>query len=151
MWLRLRNVQKKKKKKDACPFLFLENFRSLSLLWEPQTPFSSSGTPDFLSTCLGIDSLTPSPFTFHLSQHHFLMSQLFMSGGQSMGASASASVLPMNIQGLFPLELTGLISLLPKGLSNIFSSTTVQKNQLFDTQPSLWSNSHIHTGPMEKP
>ena len=53
------------------------------------------------------------------------MSQLFISGGQSIGASTSASVLPMNIQDLFPLGLTGLISLLPKGLSRIFSSTTV--------------------------
>ena len=71
----------------------------------------------------------------------FPMSQLFTKGGQSIGASAS--VLPMNIQGWFPLELTGLISLQSKGLSRVFSSTTVQKRQFFDTQPSLWSNSHI--------
>ena len=68
----------------------------------------------------------------------FPMSQLFTSGGQSIGASASASVLPMNIQGWFPLGLTGLISLLSKGLSRIFSSTTVRKHQFFSTQPSLW-------------
>ena len=74
----------------------------------------------------------------------FLMSWLFVSGGQSTEASDSASVLPMNIQGWFPLGLTGLISLLSKGLSRVFSSTTVQKHQLFTTQPSLWSNSHIH-------
>ena len=61
------------------------------------------------------------------------------------GASASASVPPMNIQDLFPLGLTGLISLQSKGLSRVFSNTTVQKHQFFGTQPSLWSNSHIHT------
>ena len=67
------------------------------------------------------------------------------SGGQSIGASASASVLPMNIQDLFPLELTGWISLQSKGLSRVFYNTTVQKHQIFGAQPSLWSNSHIHT------
>ena len=78
------------------------------------------------------------------------MSQLFTSGDQSIGASASASVLPMDIQGLFPLGLTGLISLQSKGLSRVFSSTTVQKHQFFGTQLSLWSNSHIHTCLLEK-
>ena len=66
-------------------------------------------------------------------------------GGQSIGNSASASVFPMNIQEWFPLGLTGLISLLSKGLSRIFFNTTIQKNKFFDTQPSVWSNSHIHT------
>ena len=79
----------------------------------------------------------------------FLMTQLFTSGGQSIGASATASVLPMNIQGWFPLGLTVLISLQPKGLSRIFSNTTVWKNQFFSTQPSLWSNSHIHSWLLE--
>ena len=73
----------------------------------------------------------------------FLMSQLFASGGQSIGASASAWVLPVNIQGWFPLGLTGLISLLSKGLWRVFSSTIVRKHQFFSTQPFLWSNSHI--------
>ena len=72
------------------------------------------------------------------------MSQLFESGGQRIGVSASASVLPMNIQDWFPLWLTGLISLQSKGLSRAFSSTTVQKHQFFGTQPSLWSNSHTY-------
>ena len=76
----------------------------------------------------------------------FLMSWLFASGGQSIGASASASVLPMNIQGWFPLELTGWISLQSKGLSRVFSKTPVQKHQFFGAQPSLWSYSHIHSG-----
>ena len=70
----------------------------------------------------------------------FPMSLLFASGGQSIGASASASGLPMNIQGWFPLGLTGLVSLQSKGLSRVFSSTTVRKHQFFGTQPSLWSN-----------
>ena len=75
----------------------------------------------------------------------FPMSQLFTSGGQSIATSTSASVLPMNIQGWFPLRWTGWISLLPKRLSRVFSSTTVQKHQFFGSQPSLWSNCHIHT------
>ena len=76
--------------------------------------------------------------------------QLFASGGQSI--KASASVLPMNIQGWFSLGLTGCISLLYNGLSRaFFSNTTVQKHQFFGAQLSLWSNSHIHTWPLEKP
>ena len=63
----------------------------------------------------------------------------------SIGVSVSESIVSMNVQDLFPLRLTGLISLLPKGLSRVFSSTTVQKHQFFGTQPSLWSNSHICT------
>ena len=74
----------------------------------------------------------------------FPMSQFFKSGGLSLGASASASVLPMNIQNWFPLGLTGLI-LLSKGLPRVFSNTTVQKHQF------LWFNSHIHTWLLEKP
>ena len=73
----------------------------------------------------------------------FQMSRLFASGGQSIGASASASVLPMNIQGWFPSGLTGLISLQSKELSRVFSGTTVGKHQFFSAQPSLWSNSYI--------
>ena len=68
----------------------------------------------------------------------FPVSQLFTTDGQSIGASASASVLPMNIQGWFPLGWTGLISLQSKGLSRVLSNTTVQKHQLFCAQPSLW-------------
>ena len=67
------------------------------------------------------------------------------------GASASASVLPVKIQGWFPLGLTGVISLQSKGLSRVFSNTTVRKHQFFGTQSSLWSNSHIHTWLLEKP
>ena len=81
----------------------------------------------------------------------FPMSQLFAWGGQSIGVSASASVLPMNTQDWSPLGWTGCISLQSKGLSRVFSNTTVQKHQFFGTQPSSQSNSHIHTWPQEKP
>ena len=81
----------------------------------------------------------------------FQMSQLFTSGGQSIGVSASASVLPMNTQDWSPLGWTGWISLQSKGLSRVFSNTTVQKHQFFSTHLSLQSNSHIHTWPLEKP
>ena len=80
----------------------------------------------------------------------FPMSQLFASGGQSIRALASASVLPMNIQGWFPLGLTSLISVLSKGLSRVLSSTTNWKNQLFSTQHSLRPNSYICTWLLEK-
>ena len=79
----------------------------------------------------------------------FPLSWLFASGGQSIGASASA--LPMNIHGWFYLGLTGLSSLQYKGLSGVFSKTIVQKHQFFGVQPSLQSNSHIHTWLLEKP
>ena len=93
---------------------------------------------------------SPFPFAFNLSQHQrlFQWAWLFASGGQSIGVSTS--VLPMNIQGWFPLGLTGLI-LLSKGLSRVFSSTTIWKHQLFNAQPSFWSNSHIPTWLLEKP
>ena len=79
----------------------------------------------------------------------FPMSQLFTSGGQSIGISAS--VLPMNTQDWSPLDWTGYISLQSKGLSRVFSNTTVQKHQFFCVQLSSQSNSHIHTWPLEKP
>ena len=112
-------------------------------------------------------SLLPaSPPAFILSQHQSLFHESFSIrvffhessgsfsfalGGQSIGALTLASVLPMNIQCWFPLGLTGLISLQSKGLSRIFSSTIVWKHQFFGAQPSLSSNSHIHTWLLEKP
>ena len=80
----------------------------------------------------------------------FQRSQFFTSGGQSIVASISPSVFPVNIQEWFSLRLTDFISLLFKGLSRVFSNTTVQKHQFFSAQPSLWSNSHIHTWLLEK-
>ena len=93
---------------------------------------------------------SPSPPAFNLSQHQGLisMSQLFASGSQS--TKASASVLPMTIQDWFPLGCTGWIALHSMGLSRVFSNTTAQKHQFFGTQPSLWSNSYIHTWLLEK-
>ena len=79
------------------------------------------------------------------------MSQLFAWGGQSIGVSALASFLPKNTQGWFPLEWTGWISLQSKGLSRVFSETTVQKYQFFCVQLSWQSSSHIHTWPLGKP
>ena len=105
------------------------------------------------------DAIQPShPFVFPFFSNiqsfpapgSFLMSQLFASGDQHIGASASASVLPMSSQNWFPLELTALISLQSKGFSRIFSKSTVQKHKFFNAQPSLWFNSHIHTWLLEK-
>ena len=95
---------------------------------------------------------SPSPPAFNLPQHHGLFQWVSSStsGGQSTGASALASVLPMNIQNLFPLWLTGLISLLPKALSRVLSSTKIWKHPFFAIQPSLWSNSHICTWLLKK-
>ena len=81
----------------------------------------------------------------------FQMSQLFAPGGQSIRVSTSTSVLPMNTQDWSPLRWTGWISLQSKGLSRVFSNTTVQKHQFFGAQLSSQSNSHIHTWPLEKP
>ena len=100
---------------------------------------SSSVVP--FSSCL---QSFPASGSFH-------MSQFFTSGGQCIGVSASASVLPMNTQEWSPSEWTGWISLQSKGLSRAFSNTTVQKHQFFGTQLSSQSNSHIHTWPLEKP
>ena len=81
----------------------------------------------------------------------FQMSHLFTKGDQSIAVSASTSVLPINTQGWSPSQWTGWISLQSKGLSRVFSNTTVQKHQFSGAQPSLWSNSRIHTWPLEKP
>ena len=122
------------------------------------------GMPDFpvhhnyqsLLTIMSIEPMMPSNhliFCRHLlplpsifpSIRVFQMSQFFPSGGQSIGVSASTSVLPMNTQDRSPLEWTGWISLQSKGLSRVFSNTTVQRHQFFGAQLSLQSNSHIHT------
>ena len=81
----------------------------------------------------------------------FQISQLFTSGSQNIGVSDSTSVLPMNTQDWSPLGWTGWISLQSKGLSRVFSNTTVQKHQFFGAQLSSWSNCHIHTWLLEKP
>ena len=113
---------------DSCP-----------LSWWCHPTISSSVVP--FSSC---------PQSFPASGS-FPVSQLFASGGQSIGVSTSISVLPVNTQDWFPLGWTGWISLQSKGLSRVFSNTTVQKHQFFHAQISLWSNSHIHTRLLEKP
>ena len=96
---------------------------------------------------------SPSPPAFSLSQQHgfFPVSQFFTSGGQRTGVSALASFLPKKSQGWSPSQWTGWVSLQSKGLSRVFSNTTVQKHQFFGAQPSSQSNSHIYTWPQEKP
>ena len=105
--------------------------------------------------CLAAISSSVVTFSFCLhslpASRSFAMSQLFTWGGQSIGVSASASVLPMNTQDWSPLGWTDWISLQSKGFSSIFSNTTVQKHQFFGAQLSSQSNSHIHTWPQEKP
>ena len=105
--------------------------------------------------CHPVISFSVSPFSFcpqsSPASRSLPMSVLFASGGHSIEVSASASVLPMNIQGWFPVGWTGLISLICEGLSKVFSSTTVWKHQFFGTQPSLWSSSHICTWLLVKP
>ena len=137
--------------------------QSLSRVWPFVTPWTAACRLPCASLSPGVcsnscplsqwchliisSSVTPSPLAFNLSQHQGLFQWVdsLPSGGQSIGASASVLVLPMNIQDWFPLGLTGLISLQSKGLSRVFSSTAVQKHQFFSAQPALWSNSHIHT------
>ena len=94
---------------------------------------------------------SPSSPAFNLSQHQVFFSEsVLLISGQSIGVSASASVLLVNIQGWFSLGWTGLISLKSKGLSRVFSSTEVLKHQFFGSQSSLWSNSHVHKWLLEK-
>ena len=112
---------------------------SCPLSWWCQPAISSSVVP--LSSCSQSFPASGS----------FPMSQLFTWGGQRIGVSASASVLPMNTQDWSPLGWTGWISLQSKGLSRVFSNTTVQKHQFFSSQLFPKSNSHIHTWPLEKP
>ena len=118
------------------------------------TPRASSNSCPLSQWCHPATSSSVVPFSCLQSfsaSGSFPMSQFFASGGQSIGVSALASVLPMNIQGWSPLGWTDLISLQSKGFSRVFSNTAVRKHQFFDVQPSLWCNSHIHTWLLEKP
>ena len=134
--------------------------QSCPTLWNPMNR-STPGLPvhhqltEFTQThvhWVGDDPTVSSsvvPFSSHPqslpASGSFQMSQLFASGGQSIGVSASPSGLPMNIQDWSPLGWTGWMSLQYKGLSRVFSNTTLQKHQFFGAQLSLYSNSHIHT------
>ena len=117
------------------------------------TPGACSNSCPLSQWCHSTISSSVIPVSSHIQSFPasgpFPMSQFFTSGGQSIEASASASILPMNIQDWFPLELIGLISLQSKGLSRVFSNTTVQKHQFLGFQLSLWYNSHIHTWLLE--
>ena len=147
----------------------VQSVQSLSRVWLFETPWIAARQASLSINnsrsslrLMSIESVMPSS---HLILCHpllllppippsirvFPMSQLFAWGGQSIGVSAWASVLPMNTQDWSPLERTGWIFLQFKGLSRVFSNTTVQKHQFFCTQLSSQSKSHIHTWPLEKP
>ena len=130
-------------------------------LQHPRPPLSITNSPrDYSNSCRLSQWHHPSisSSVIHFSSHlqsfpasgSFQMSQFFESASQSIGIPASASVLPMNVQDWFPLGWTGWISLQSKGLSRVFSNTTVQKHQFFSAQLSLYSDSHIHTRLLEK-
>ena len=138
----------------SCETLRPQRLQHTRLLCPLLTPGVYPNSRSLNQWCYLTISSSATPFSFSLpsfpASESFSMSQPFISGGQSIGASASATVLPVNIWGWFSLRLTGLI-LQFEGLSRVFSSTTSQKHQFFSTQLSLWSNSHIHTWLSEKP
>ena len=119
------------------------------------TPEVHSNSCPLTQWCHPTISSSVVPISFHLlsfpATGSFQLSHLFALGGQSIGVSASTSVLPMNSQDWLPLGWSGWISLQSKGLSRVFSNTTVQKHQFFGSQLSLQSNSHILTWLLEKP
>ena len=151
--------------RNQCTEDRFSSVQSLSRVWLFATPWTaarqaslsinnSQSPPKPMST----DSVMPSnhlilccPLQSFPASGSFQMSQLFSSGGQSIGVSASSSILPLITQDWSPLGWTGWNSLQTKGHSGVFSNTTVQKHQFFSTQLSLYSNSHIHTWPLEKP
>ena len=146
-----------------------QSVQSLSHVWLFETPWTAAHQASLSITnsrslikLMSIESVTSFnhkssviPFSSCLqsfpASRSFPMTQFFISGGQRIGVSASVSVFPMNTQDGFPLGWIGLISLPSKGLSRVFSNTTVQKHQFFGTQLSLWSDFHIHTWLLEKP
>ena len=148
-------------------FCRIHSFQSLSHVWlfathgqqHARLPCPSSTLNACSNSCPSsqwchlVISSSVIPFSFCLlsfpASGSFLMSQLFTSSGQSIGASVSAPVLPVNILGWSPFGWTGWISLQSKGLSRIFSTTTVWKHQFFGAQPCLWSDSHICTWLLE--
>ena len=121
------------------PILGLQHARLPCLLLSPRVCSNSCPLNQWchptISSSVAPFSSWPSSF---LGSGSFPVSQLFTSGNQSVGASTTASILPMNLQGWFPLGLTGLISLQSKELSRVFSSTTIQKHRLFSAYPSLY-------------
>ena len=152
----------------CCVSVQISSAESLSHVWHFATPWTAARQASLSITSsrsllklMSIESVMPSKYLI-ICRPLLLLPSIFPSIGvfsnesvlrisQNIGASTSASVLPMKIQDWFPLRFTGFISLQSKGLSRVFSNTTVQKHQFFSAQPSLWSNSHIHTWPLEKP
>ena len=169
IWSFIKKKKKKKRKPNSIPSLisvqFSHSVMSDSLRpHEPRharPPCPSPTTRVYPNSCPLSQWRHPAIsssvvlFSFHLQSFpasgSFPKSQIFTWGSQSTGVSASASALPVKTQDWSPLGWTGWISLQSKGLSRVFSNTTVQKCQFFGTQLSSQSNSHIHTWPLEKP
>ena len=139
---------------QSCPTLRPHGLQHARLSCPSPTPGIYSNSCPLSQWCHPTISSSVVPFSSCLQSFpasgSFQMSQLFVSGGQSIGISASTSVLPTNTQDWSPIGWTGWISLQSKGLSRVFSNITVQKHQFFGTQLSSQSNSHIHTWPLEK-
>ena len=135
-------------------WLWPHGLQHTRLLCPSLSPGVCSNSCPLNQWCYLIISSSATPFSFSIQSFpasgSLPMSQLFTSSGQTIGASASAPVLRMNIQGGFPLGLIGWISLQSNELSRVLSSTTVWKLQFFSTQPFLWSNSHIHIWLLKK-
>ena len=133
---------------------WLQGLQHIRLLCPSLSPWVCSNSCPLSQWCYPIISSSVAPFSFCLQSFPAAgsspMNQLFISVGQSIEASASASVLPMNIQGWFPLGLTSLISLQSQGLSRVFSSTAIWKHQFFSAQPALWFNFLAHVLKMSK-
>ena len=154
-----RQYSERKKRKWSClvvsDSLWPHGLQHTRLPCPSLTPRACSNSWPLSRWCHPTISSSVVPFSSCLQSFpasgSFQMSYFFPSGGQSIGVSASASVLPVNIQDWFPFGLTDLISLQPKELSRVFSNTTVQKHQFFSVHSSLWSNSHVRTWPLEKP
>ena len=140
---------------QSCLTLWAHGLQHVRLPYKSPAPRACSNSCPSCQWCHPTISSSLVPFSSCLQSFpasgSFPRSQFFATGGQNTGVSASTSVLTMNIQDWFPLGWTGWISLQSKRLSRVFSNTTVKKHQFFSTQPSLWSNSHIHTRPLEKP
>ena len=128
----------------ASDSLWSNGLQHARLLCLSPTPGAYSNSCPLNQWCHPTISSSVVPFSCLQSFLAFLVSQSFISGGQSIGASTSASVLPMSTQDWSPLGWTSWISLLSNGFSRVFSNTTVQKHQFFLAQLPLWSNSHIH-------
>ena len=140
---------------QLCLTLWPHGLQHTRPLCPPPTPGACLNSCPSSQWCHPAISSSVIPFSSRLQSFpatgSFAMSQFSTSGGQRIGASASTSVLPMNIQDWSPLEWTGWISLQSKRLSRVFFNTIVQKHQFFGAQLSLQTSSHIHMWPMEKP